>query len=75
MYKGDERTRDMDIYIDGIKTESWTSSGTTADFENVKLGFYSSNHPGVAVAATIEIRGVLQDNEWLSIMEVRRCWY
>ncbi|CAM9345152.1 unnamed protein product [Pylaiella littoralis] len=70
MYKGDERTRDMDIYIDGIKTESWTSSGTTADFENVKLGFYSSNHPGVAVAATIEIRGVLQDNEWLSIMEV-----
>lgn len=81
MYKGDQRTRTLDIYIDGEKTDSWTSSGTTAALENVKLGFhftsstssYETDHPGVAVAETIELRGVfLEDTEWLSLLEVRR---
>lgn len=68
----------MDIYVDGLKTDTWTSSGTTAAFETVKLGFhytsstssYSCDHPGVAVESTIELRGVLADSEWLSILEV-----
>lgn len=78
MYKGDTRTRTIDIYVDGSKTDTWTSSGTTTALENVKLGFhftsstssYSCVHPGVAVEETIELRGVLADSEWLSILEV-----
>lgn len=70
--------RTIDIYVDGHKADTWTSSGTTTAFENVKLGFhytsstssYSCDHPGVAVENTIELRGVLADSEWLSIVEV-----
>ncbi|CAM9670498.1 unnamed protein product [Ascophyllum nodosum] len=61
MYKGDERTRTVDIYVDGVIVITWTSSGTTLDFETVTLGVAGSN---------IELRGVLEDSEWLSIMEV-----
>lgn len=68
----------MEIYVDGLKTDTWTSSGTTAAFENVNLGFYYTSstssyscvHPGVAVENTIELRGVLADSEWPSILEV-----
>eukprot|EP00903_Cladosiphon_okamuranus_P010016 g9498.t1 len=68
----------MEIYVDGLKTDSWTSSGTVTAFETVKLGFYYTSstssyecdHPGVAVEKTIELRGVLADSEWLSILEV-----
>ena len=62
MYKGDERTRTVDIYVDGAVITSWTSSGNTLDFETVALGVTGS---------TIELRGMLEDSEWLSIMEVR----
>lgn len=62
MYKGDLRTRTMDIYVDGAMQTSWTSSGTTTDFENVELG---------VTGQTVELRGVLADSEWLSITEVR----
>lgn len=62
MYKGDSRTRAIDIYVDGIMATSWTSSGNTLSFETVDLG---------VVGKTIELRGVLDDSEWLSIMEVR----
>ncbi|CAM9670164.1 unnamed protein product [Ascophyllum nodosum] len=61
MYKGDERTRTMDIYVDSVLVTTWTNSGTTVDFETVTLGVTGS---------TIEVRGVLEDSEWLSIMEV-----
>ena len=61
MYKGDERTRTIDIYVDGVFVTSWTSSGTTLDFETVALGI---------TGGSIELRGVLEDSEWLSIMEV-----
>ena len=63
MSKGDERTRTIDIYVDGIIVTTWTSSGTTLDFETVTLG---------VTGTSIELRGVLEDSEWLSIMEVRR---
>ena len=61
MYKGDERTRTVNIYVDGVIVITWTSLGTTLDFESVTLGVAGSN---------IELRGVLEDSEWLSIMEV-----
>lgn len=78
MYKGDSRTRTMDVYVDGLQADTWTTSGTTTDFETFKLGFYYTSstssytyvHPGVP-AKTIELRGVLEDSEWLSILEVR----
>lgn len=51
----------MDIYVDGILSTSWTSSGTTSAFETVNLG---------VAGQIIELRGVLTESEWLSIMEV-----
>ena len=63
MSKGNERMRTIDIYVDGIIVTTWTSSGTTLDFETVTLG---------VTGTSIELRGVLEDSEWLSIMEVRR---
>lgn len=52
----------MEIIVNGVRYTSWTSSGTTADFETVDLG---------VDADTIELRGVLADSEWISITEVR----
>ena len=62
MYEGDTRTRTMDILVDGQKIITWTSSGTTTDFETVELGI---------TGQTVELQGVLADSEWLSIVEVR----
>ena len=61
MYRGDQRTRTMDIYVDDVMITTWTNSGTTLDFETVTLGVTGS---------AFELRGVLKDSEWLSIMEV-----
>ena len=61
--KGDERTRTLNIYVDGVIVTTWTSSGTALDFETVTLG---------VTGTSIDLRGVLEDSEWLSIMEVRR---
>ncbi|CAM9952012.1 unnamed protein product [Ascophyllum nodosum] len=61
LYRGDERTRTIDIYVDGVIVTTWTSSGTTSDFETVTLGVTGS---------TIELRGVLGNSEFLSILEV-----
>lgn len=65
MHKGDERTRTMEIYVDGDLQTSWTSSGTTTAFENIEVD---------ANGQAVEIRGVLTDSEWLSITEVRASW-
>eukprot|EP00752_Nemacystus_decipiens_P014959 g13318.t1 len=64
MYKGDTRTRMMDVYVDDTMIASWTSSGTTTAFENIELR---------ATGQTVELRGVLDDSEWLSITEVEIC--
>lgn len=61
MYKGDSRTRTMGIYVDGNMQTEWTSSGTTTDFENVNLD---------VIGEVVELRGVLGDSDWISIMEV-----
>lgn len=81
MYKGDTRKRTLEIYVDDNLETAWTSSGETTDFENVKLGFFTTTstsmgatydyaHPGVA-GSKVELVGVLDDvSEWLSILEV-----
>eukprot|EP00903_Cladosiphon_okamuranus_P018640 g17155.t1 len=61
MYKGDSRIVNVDIFVDEEKQKSWTSSGTTTDFERIELS---------ATGKTIELRGVLAESEWLSITEV-----
>ena len=61
IYKGDQRTRTMNICVDEVLTTSWTSSGTTLDYEAIAFG---------VTGESIELRGVLDDSEWLSIMEV-----
>ena len=62
MYKGDERTRTMDVYVDGVLQTTWTSSGTTTAFENIQLAANGGQE--------VEIRGVLAGSEWISIAEV-----
>ncbi|CAM9918634.1 unnamed protein product, partial [Ectocarpus sp. 8 AP-2014] len=61
MYKGDERTRTLEINIDNVPYTTWTSSGTTTGFETIEVD---------TMGRWIEIVGVLEDSEWLSIMEV-----
>lgn len=61
MYKGDTRVVDVDIFVDEVKLKSWTSSGTTAEFERVELS---------ATGKKIELRGDLDQSQWLSIVEV-----
>ena len=51
----------MDVYVDDVMVTSWTSSGTTTAFENIDLGVSGQ---------AVELRGVLEGSEWLSIMEV-----
>ncbi|CAM9695160.1 unnamed protein product [Ectocarpus sp. 6 AP-2014] len=61
MYKGDERTRTLDISIDNLPYTTWTSSGTTTGYEVIELD---------TMAQWISVVSVLEDSEWLSIMEV-----
>eukprot|EP00903_Cladosiphon_okamuranus_P021656 g19910.t1 len=61
LYKGDTRKRTIVIYVDDNKITTWTSSGMTTGFESVELGTQGQ---------VIELRGVLDDSEWLSILEV-----
>eukprot|EP00752_Nemacystus_decipiens_P006549 g5897.t1 len=61
LYKGNTRTRIIDIYVDDVKITTWTSSGKTAGFESVELGTQGQ---------VIELHGVLAESEWLSILEV-----
>lgn len=54
--------RTLEVFIDDELITTWTSSGTTTDFETIEIG----SVPGKIV----ELRGVLADDEWLSISEV-----
>lgn len=53
----------MEVRVDDTLVTAWTSSGTTDEFEAIDL----SGTPGQMV----EITGVLDDSEWVSIVEVR----
>eukprot|EP00903_Cladosiphon_okamuranus_P018636 g17153.t1 len=61
MYKGDERTRTMDVYVDKVMVTTWTSSGVTLDFESIDLG---------VAGQVVELTGVLAEEEWFSVTEV-----
>lgn len=50
------------VYVDGVLFTTWTSSGTTTALESIDLWGTSGE--------MIEIVGVLEDSEWLSIVEV-----
>lgn len=63
MYKGDTRPRTVDVSVDGSLVTTWTSSGTTTDFEGVPL----SGAYGQVVTIT---GSELADRQWLSIVEV-----
>lgn len=53
---------DCQVYVDAEFVTTWTSSGTTDDFESIDL----SGTPG----KVIQVTGVLGQSEWLSIVEV-----
>lgn len=53
------------VYVDGALITTWTSSGTTDDFESIDLSGTSGE--------IIEVTGVLGDSEWISIVEVGYC--
>ncbi|CAN0032933.1 unnamed protein product [Laminaria digitata] len=63
-HKGDERTRKLKVLGDGSSLGTFTSSGTTLDYENWTLN--------AADVSTIKLvaRG-LGNNDWLSITEVQ----
>ncbi|CAM9688793.1 unnamed protein product, partial [Scytosiphon promiscuus] len=44
MYQGSTRVRTMDVFVDGALATTWTSSGTTSDFETIDLsGYYGQD--------------------------------
>lgn len=53
----------MEVYVnDSVRVTTWTSSGTTLNFESIDLLGSSGRE--------ITVTGVLADEEWLSITEV-----
>lgn len=62
MYKGSTRTRTVQEYVDSDLISTWTSSGTTDEFESIDISSVSGQ--------VIEVTEVLGDSEWLSIIEV-----
>lgn len=66
LHKGDERTRELEVWIDNVEwVTRWTSSGTTTGFEDILMPM-----PGI-VGEDITIRATLEDGEWIGITEVR----
>ena len=52
----------MEVYVNDNLATTWISSGTTDNFESIDLSGMSGD--------AIEVKGVLTDSEWLSIVEV-----
>lgn len=63
LWKGDERTRTVQINVDGTSVTTWTSSGTTAGLETIDLAGASGQVLEVVAVAS-------SSSEWLSIIEV-----
>lgn len=63
MYMGYTRVRTVDVSVDGALVTTWTSSGTTTEFEGIDLSG--------AYGQVLTITGNhLADSYWLSIVEV-----
>lgn len=63
-YRGEERTRAINIWVDGEFTDIVQSSGTTTEYETYELTAEQ------AVSITLQAAG-MEDNGWLSITGVR----
>lgn len=63
LWKGNERTRTINIWVDGELTSTIESSGTIEDYEMYNL---------VAIGATAVVlqAAATEGNGWLSILEV-----
>lgn len=69
-YKGDERTRSVNVWVDGVLLNTITSSGETADYETYPLVAHQAS---IVVLQAVD----LGNNGWLSITEVTSmhfCW-
>lgn len=55
--------RTLDVYVDEELVTTWTSSGVANDFETIELSG--------TLGMTVQLRGVLERWEWLTISEVR----
>lgn len=64
MYEGDERQVTMEVRVDGVLITTFTTSGTTSWGDQIIFTGVSGQ--------VVELKGVLDDSEWLSIVEVRR---
>ncbi|CAM9708130.1 unnamed protein product, partial [Choristocarpus tenellus] len=62
-YRGDERTRELNVYVDGTFARTFKSSGQTDSWEEITLDW------GPASSVTLEARNL--GTGWLSIHEVR----
>ena len=63
LYRGDKRTRSVNVWVNGVLQHTIESSGTTTDFETYEL--IASD------ATTVMLQAVgLRKNGWLSITEV-----
>lgn len=65
----------MTVTVDGSLVRTWQSSGTTDEFEAVDLtgndGELIGNLASFGVSGrVVQITGELEQNEWLSIVEV-----
>ena len=66
LWKGDQRIRPLNIFVDGTLVTTITSSGTTEGFETYELTALQAS------TVMVQADEPLPDNGWLSIVEVRR---
>ena len=71
LYKGQIRTRTIDILLDGEYATSWTSSGSSLGFETIPLPSSVAGQP----TSSIELIGAGSDSQWFSVEEVRDFTY
>lgn len=65
LYKGDQRTRSVNVWVDGDLASTITSSGITTAYETYEL---NESH-----VTTITLQAVnTRDNGWLSVTRVRK---
>ena len=66
LWKGDQRIRALNIFVDGTLVTTITSSGKTEGFKTYELTALQAS------TVMVQANEPLPDNGWLSIIEVRR---
>ena len=64
-YKGDERTRSVDVFVDGVLKNTILTSGTTRGYEAYEL-------IAIGASTVVPSSAAVEDNGWLSISGVSR---